>query len=91
MALSFDTAEYYSLQEASEYLNRKYKTENITPKKLLKIISSGNIDAFIHFRIDSFSSNLLRVHIENYESNVFPKDKDVYSLTPVRDKGSKKR
>lgn len=80
MALSFDTAEYYSLQEASEYLNRKYKTENITPKKLLKIISSGNIDTFIHFRIDSFSSNLLRVHIENYESNVFPKDKDIYSL-----------
>jgi hypothetical protein len=36
IALIFDTAEYYSLQEACDYLNRKHKTNNITPKKLLK-------------------------------------------------------
>ena len=40
IALSFDRAEYYTLQEASEYLNRKNGIDNITPKKLLKHIAS---------------------------------------------------
>ena len=38
IALSFDKAEYYTLQEASEYLNRKHDIDNITPKKLLKLM-----------------------------------------------------
>ncbi len=46
--MSFDTAEYYSLQEASEYLNRKYKTDNITPKKLLKRIYEFDLDTYIY-------------------------------------------
>lgn len=46
ISLSFDTAEYYNLKEASEYLNRKNKIENITKKKLLKKIYQFNLDAY---------------------------------------------
>ena len=79
IALSFDTLEYYSLQEASEYLNRKYKTDNIKPKKLLKLISSRKINTFINFRMDNLSKNPLRVKIKDYNSNVFPDE--IYSLS----------
>ena len=48
IALSFDTAEYYNLQEACDYLNRKYKTDNITPKKLLKRIDEFNLETYIY-------------------------------------------
>lgn len=47
-ALSFNTAEYYSLQEASEYLNIKYKIDNITPKKILKRIYEFDIDSYFY-------------------------------------------
>lgn len=47
IALSFDKAEYYTLEEASEYLNRKHGLDNVTPKKLLKHIVSYNIATFI--------------------------------------------
>lgn len=40
IALSFDKAEYYSLQEASDYLNRKHGIDNVTPKKLLTFLVS---------------------------------------------------
>lgn len=50
IALSFDTAEYYSLQEASEYLNRKYKTDSITPKKILKRIYEFNLNIYVYGR-----------------------------------------
>ena len=75
IALNFDTAEYYSLQEASEYLNRKHKTENITPRKLLKQISSRKINTFIHFRMDNLSSGLFRIQINGYDSNIFSQNK----------------
>lgn len=48
IALSFDTAEYYSLQEACDYLNRKHKTDNIIPKKLLKKIIQWEVPLFIY-------------------------------------------
>ena len=38
IALSFDKAEYYTLQEASDYLNRKHGIDSVTPKKLLKFV-----------------------------------------------------
>lgn len=79
IALNFDTAEYYSLQEACDYLNRKHKIDNLTPKKLLKQISSRNINTFIHFRMDNLSKKPLRVKIQSYDSNVFPDD--IYSLS----------
>ena len=48
IALSFDKAEYYTLQEASEYLNRKHGIDNITPRKLLKHIVSYDTPCFIY-------------------------------------------
>lgn len=78
IALSFDTAEYYNLQEACDYLNRKFKTDNITSKKLLKHIHSREINTFIHFRMDNMSEKIMRFQVESYESNVFTKD--VYQL-----------
>ncbi len=48
IALRFDKAEYYSLEEASEYLNRKYKTDNITIHKLLKKVVQYAIPLFIY-------------------------------------------
>ena len=72
IALSFDTAEYYSLQEACDYLNRKYKTDNLTPKKLLKQIYSKKINAFVHFRMDYLSKQILRFQVDCYGSNIFP-------------------
>lgn len=77
---NFDIAECYSFQEASEYLNKKYKTENITPKKLLREISSRNINTFIHFRMDNLSNKPLRLKVESYETNIFPIDKTTYDL-----------
>lgn len=48
IALSFDKAEYYSLQEASEYLNRKHGIDNVTPKKLLRHAVSYDVHLFIY-------------------------------------------
>ena len=50
IALSFDTAEYYNLQEACDYLNRRFKTNSITSKKLLKRIYEFDLDAYIYGR-----------------------------------------
>lgn len=78
IALSFDTAKYYSLQEACDYLNRKYKTDNITPNKLLKQIYIRNINSFIHFRMNNLSKNILRFQIDCYGSNIFTES--IYDL-----------
>lgn len=48
IALSFDTAEYYNLQEACDYLNRKHKVDNLTPKKLVKHIVKYDTSTYIH-------------------------------------------
>ncbi len=48
IALNFDKAEYYTLEEASDYLNRKYKTDNITAHKLLKKVVQYGIPLFIY-------------------------------------------
>lgn len=48
IALSFDKAEYYSLEEASEYLNRKHGIDNIAPRKLLKHIASYDTPCFVY-------------------------------------------
>ncbi|WP_201512476.1 hypothetical protein [Psychrobacter alimentarius] len=78
VALNFDTAEYYNLQEACDYLNRKHKIDNLIPKKLLKQISSRNFNTFIHFRMDNLSNKPLRIQVESYESNVF--SDNIYNL-----------
>lgn len=82
VALSFDTAEYYSLEEACDYLNRKHKIDNLTPKKLLKQISSRNINIFIHFRMDNLSNKNkpLRIQLDAYDSNVFSTETNIFDL-----------
>lgn len=68
VALSFDKAEYYSLQEASDYLNRKHEIDNITPRKLLKQALSRNCPLFIYTKgldVDIYSS------IEKIESHAY--------------------
>lgn len=86
IALSFDTAEYYNLQEACDYLNRKCKTENLTQRKLLKQIYSRNINVFIHFRMDNLSKPILRFQVDSYGSNILTEsiyDLDKGELKPV--------
>jgi len=89
IALSFDTAEYYNLQEACDYLNRKHKTENLTQRKLLKQIYSRNINVFIHFRMDNLSKPILRFQVDSYGSNIFTEsiyDVDKGELKPIIEK-----
>ncbi len=50
IALSFDTAEYYSLHEACDYLNRKFETDNVVPTKLLKRIYEFDLNTYIYGR-----------------------------------------
>lgn len=72
IALSFEKTEYYTLQEACDYLNLKHKTNNITPKKLLKHISNHEINTYIHFRMDNLDhDDCLGISIGSYDSNVF--------------------
>lgn len=50
IALSFEKSEYYTLQEASDYLNLKHGINNVTPKKLLKSIVGYDIVLFVYAR-----------------------------------------
>lgn len=55
IAVQFEQAEFYTLQEASDYLNLKHGISNITPKKLLKHFlrsNMGDIGLFLHYQID---------------------------------------
>ena len=72
IALSFDKAEYYTLQEASEYLNRKHGIDNITPKKLLKQIYNRKINTYIHFTMKQHPK--IRLNSDYYKSTIFNKD-----------------
>lgn len=79
IALSFDRAEYYTLQEASEYLNRKNGIDNITPKKLLKHIASYDVNIYIHFRMDNLKEQeKLFFEFDFYDSNIFETDENIY-------------
>ncbi len=71
IALNFDKLEYYSLQEACDYLNRKYKINNITPKKLLKRIYDFEVNAYIYFQ--SYNSEEILFDFDYYEDNIFPR------------------
>lgn len=76
IALNFDKAEYYSLEEASEYLNRKYKTDNITVHKLLKKVVQYAIPLFIygkHFQLtgDFVMSSYKSVRLINDDMELY--------------------
>lgn len=71
IALSFEQAEYYTLQEACDYLNMKHGTSNITEKKLLKQISFYKINTYIHFRMDNAKEfDNVGLYFENYDTNI---------------------
>lgn len=68
--LSFEKAEYYTLQEACDYLNLKNGINTITTKKLLKQISFYKINTFIHFRMDNAEQyENVGLNIEYYGDN----------------------
>lgn len=69
IALSFEEASYYTLQEASDYLNCKNGLTTITPKKLLKQMALREISAYIHFRIQA--NNIFYFDFDSYDSNIF--------------------
>lgn len=90
--LRFDEAEYYSLEEASEYLNRKYKTDNITAYKILKKVVHYQIPLFIYgknfqitgdYVMKSFKSvELINDDMELYRSTlkeVSKRNRSIYS------------
>lgn len=73
VALSFEQAEYYTLQEACDYLNLKNGINTITIKKLLKQISFYKINTFIHFRMDNaegYEYENVGLSIEYYGNNI---------------------
>lgn len=47
IAVQFEQAEFYTLQEASDYLNLKHGISNITPKSILNKIISYHIPAYV--------------------------------------------
>lgn len=92
IALRFDKAEYYTLEEASEYLNRKYKTDNINAHKLLKKAVHYQIPLFIYgknfqitgdYVMKSFKSvELINDDMELYRSTlkeVAKRNRSIYS------------
>lgn len=79
IALRFDKAEYYSLEEASEYLNRKYKTDNITAHKLLKKIVHYQIPLFIYGKNFQITGDYV---MKSYNSvSVINDDMELYRST----------
>lgn len=71
IVLSFEKAEYYTLQEACDYLNLKNGINTITTKKLLKQISFYKINTFIHFRMDyAEQDENVGLYIEYYEDDI---------------------
>mgnify|MGYP003643770152 CR=1 FL=1 len=80
IALSFDTAEYYNLQEACDYLNRKFKTDNITPKKLLKRIYEFDLDTYIYGRGFYLMGNLSNLYSANRCIFIFLRCKALVNL-----------
>lgn len=50
IALSFEQAEYYTLQEACDYLNMKHGTNNTKPKNLLKSMIKHDTDSYVYGR-----------------------------------------
>lgn len=52
IAIGFEQAEHYTLQEACDYLNLKHNTTNITPKKLIKHIYQRSIKCYVYIQSD---------------------------------------
>lgn len=72
IALSFEQAEYYTLQEACDYLNMKHGITNITPRKLLKNALVHDMDIFLNY---SINYDIQKIIPKNIELSIY-KDKD---------------
>lgn len=70
ISLSFEKAEYYTLQEACDYLNLKNNINNLTAKKLLKQICKYNINTYIHFRMDYLDDERLSLDLDFNGKNI---------------------
>lgn len=64
VALSFEQVEYYTLQEACDYLNLKHGITNITPRKLLKNALKHETDIFLHYSITYDIQKIVPKHIQ---------------------------
>lgn len=84
ISLSFEKAEYYTLQEACDYLNLKNNINNLTAKKLLKQICKYNINTYIHFRMDYLYDE--RLDIDLYFSGANIKDNEKIDISLIYDR-----
>lgn len=80
ISLSFEKAEYYTLQEACDYLNLKNNINNLTAKKLLKQICKYNINTYIHFRMDYLDNERLDIDLDFSGANIKDNEKIDISL-----------
>ncbi|CAM3939330.1 hypothetical protein PSAR109036_00675 [Psychrobacter arenosus] len=56
--LNFEQTQYYTLLEASDYLNKKHDSNSVTPQKLIKHMVKYDTSAYVHVR---FENELFRV------------------------------
>ena len=90
IALSFDKAEYYTLQEASEYLNRKHDIDNITPKKLLKHIINFITPCYVFARGFELTGDYITELFDRYRYEKDNEQKEIY-LNEFRTSGVQQR
>lgn len=84
ISLSFEKAEYYTLQEACDYLNLKHSINNLTAKKLLKQICKYNINTYVHFRMDYLYDERLDIDLDFGGANI--KDNEKIDISLIYDR-----
>lgn len=60
-ALLFEQSEYYTLDEACDYLRTKHAVYNVTPEKLLKRLDTHQIPCFFYVSDVAVAGNVLKV------------------------------
>lgn len=60
-ALLFEQSEYYTLDEACDYLRTKHAVYNVTPEKLLKRLDTHQIPCFFYVSDVAIAGNVLKV------------------------------
>lgn len=67
IALSFEQAEYYTLQEACNYLNLKYNVNNITIKKLFQNILKHKTNTYFYAKGFNVTADLMTPMLGNFD------------------------
>lgn len=70
IAVQFEQAEFYTLQEASDYLNLKHGISNVTPKKLFLKALKYQTRFYIHVKGSSVSCDYLTSYNKDLPSNI---------------------